>query len=71
MVTTPVKKAQRVACTRDCVIGPAMWGDSSPKPFVGQILLFRTIGLPVVASSLISVPEGSLPPEDTMVYSQP
>jgi len=36
-------------------------------PFVGQILLFRTIGLPVVASPPISVPEGSLPSEDTRV----
>ncbi len=49
-VITPVKHAQRVACTRGCAIGPAMRVDSVPKPFVDQILLFRTIDLPVVAS---------------------
>jgi hypothetical protein len=26
-VTTPVKNAQRVACTRGCADGPAMWGN--------------------------------------------
>ena len=61
MVTTPVKNAQRVACTRGWADDPAMWWDNAPYPFVGQILLIRTIGLPVVAPSPISVPEGSLP----------
>ena len=30
LVTTPVKIAQRVACTRGCAVGPAMWGNSVP-----------------------------------------
>jgi len=30
MVTTSFKNAQRVACTRGCADGPAMWGDSAP-----------------------------------------
>ena len=30
MVTTPIKNAQCVACTRGCADGPAMWGDSAP-----------------------------------------
>ena len=41
MVTTPVKDANRETCTRGCAIGPAMWGDNAPLPFVGQILLFQ------------------------------
>ena len=35
MVTTSVKNVQRVACTRGCDEGPAMWGDGGPYPFVG------------------------------------
>ena len=30
MVITPVKNAQRVACTRGCANGPAMWGNIAP-----------------------------------------
>ena len=30
MVTTPVINAQRVACTKGYVEGPAMWGDNAP-----------------------------------------
>jgi hypothetical protein len=30
LVTTPIKNAQRVACTRGCAAGPAMWWNSVP-----------------------------------------
>jgi len=46
----PLIGAQRETCTRGCAFGPAILGKNVPKPFVGQILLSRTIGLPMVAS---------------------
>ena len=46
----PLICAQREVCTRGCADGPAFLGNDVFKPFVGQILLSRTLGCPGVAS---------------------
>jgi len=45
-VTTPFKSARRVACTRGCAEGPAMWGNCVPLALCRPDPLLPHPGLP-------------------------